>query len=137
MNQMSNIIPISSAVRPEPTAVTATGDVVTSSDCEAMLANALGYEFKLVVSDTQFKVSVRYPETLPTDQISAFLIVNDGGYPFLLSFVRRSFGVDIVHNSYVNPLLERDLEYIRFVDVCESAGDDSRAYQVPLRHSAE
>ena len=79
-----------------------------------------------------------YPDTvLPDDKLGLFLVVNDGGYPFLLGCTPTSWGMDVRYNSYINPLMERDLRDIAAVDVVELAGTEKRTYLVPLRHCFE
>lgn len=74
---------------------------------------------------------------LPDKKLGLFLVVNDGGYPFLLGCTRTSWGMDVRYNSYINPLLERDLTGIAMVNVVEVAGAEKRTYQVPLLHCVE
>ncbi len=134
---LDNVVPISTASREEAVARTASGETVTISDCEGILAEKLGYKFNLLVSDSEFKVTMVYPGELPERKLRAFLVVNDSGFPFLLGYTVMSFGVDVVHNCYINPLLEQDLRVINQVEVMEVAGELQRSYRVALRHSFE
>lgn len=131
------IIPINAVKRPEATATTSAGDTVTVSHAEAMQAELLGHSTEYIVSDTEFKVTLAHTRSMPERRLDAFVVVNDGGYPFLLGFARRSFGVEVVHNTYINPLLEQDLKTIRSVSVKEIASEEAREYTVPLLHSFE
>lgn len=80
-------------------------------------------------------VTLKHAKTMPETKIAAFLVVNDGGYPFLLGFVRETCCIRILFNYYVHPNLARDLRDARTVDVVEKAADNERAYQVELLHS--
>lgn len=135
------VIPISAAAKPgECVARTASGSAVSLSDCERLQAHRLGFESNLAVWDEppRFEVTLSYPDTmLPNAKLGLFLVVNDGGYPFLLGCTPTSWGMDVRYNSYINPLLERDLRDIAAVDVVELAGTEKRTYQVPLRHCFE
>lgn len=135
------VIPISAAAKPrECVARTASGSAVSLSDCEQLLAQRLGFESNLAVWDEppRFEVTLSYLDAaLPDAKLGLFLVVNDGGYPFLLGCVRTSWGMDVRYNSYINPLLERDLTGITTVDVVELAGAEKRTYQVPLLHCFE
>lgn len=136
-----NVIPISAAAKPrECVARTASGSAVSLADCERMQAQRLGFESNLAVWDEplRFEVTMSYLDAvLPDKKFGLFLVVNDGGYPFLLGCVRTSWGMDVHYNSYINPLLERDLTGITTVDVVELAGAERRTYQVPLLHCFE
>lgn len=137
----SKVVPISAAARPsERVARTANGSAVSLTDCERLQAQRLGFESTLAVWDEplRFEVTLSYPDTmLPNDKLGLFLVVNDGGYPFLLGCTRTSWGMDVRYNSYINPLLERDLTSIATVDVVELTGAEKRTYQVPLLHCLE
>lgn len=74
---------------------------------------------------------------LPDAKLGLFLVVNDGGYPFLLGCLRTSWVMEVRYNSYINPLLERELHDIATVDVVELADTEKRTYQVPLLHCFE
>lgn len=136
-----NVIPISAAAKPcECLARTAGGSAVSLTDCERLQAKRLGFESNLAVWDEplRFEVTMSYLDTvLPDNKLGLFLVVNDGGYPFLLGCARTSWGMDVRYNSYINPLLERDLTGITTVDVAELAGAEKRTYQVPLLHCFE
>ena len=136
-----NVIPISAAAKPrECVARTASGSAVSLADCERLQAQRLGFESNLAVWDEppRFEVTMSYLDTaLPDNQLGLFLVVNDGGYPFLLGCIRTSWGMDVRYNSYINPLLERDLTGIATVDVVEVSGAQKRTYQVPLLHCFE
>lgn len=135
------VIPISTAAKPcERVARTANGSAVSLTDCERIQAQRLGFESNLAVWDEplRFEVTMAYPDTvLPDDKLGLFLVVNDGGYPFLLGCTPTSWGMDVRYNSYINPLMERDLRDIAAVDVVELAGTEKRTYLVPLRHCFE
>lgn len=135
------VIPISTAARPDRhVARTANGKGVSLADCETIQARLLGFESNLAVHDEppRFEVTLSYLDTaLPDGNLGHFLVVNDGGYPFLLGCTPTSWGMDVRYNSYINPLLERDLRGITVVDVVEIAGTEKRIYQVPLRHCFE
>lgn len=135
------VIPISAAAKPDrPVARTANGNGVSLADCERMLAQHQGFESNLAVhkEPPRFEVTMSYlAGALPQDKLGLFLVVNDDGYPFLLGCTPTSWGMDVRYNSYINPLLERDLRDIGVVDVVEIAGEDKRAYQVSLRHCFE
>jgi len=135
------VVPISAAAKPDQrVARTANGDGVSLADCERLLAQHLGFESNLAVWDEppRFEVTLSYLDgTLPERKLGHFLVVNDDGYPFLLGCTPTSWGMDVRYNSYLNPLLERDLRGIAVVDVVEVAGDEKRTYQVPLRHCFE
>ncbi len=135
------VIPISAATKPgERVARTANGRAVSLTDCEQLQAQRLGFESNLAVWDEplRFEVTLSYLDALlPDDKLGLFLVVNDGGYPFLLGCTPTSWGMDVRYNSYINPLLERDLRGITAVDVVELAGAEKRTYQVPLRHCFE
>lgn len=136
-----NVIPISTAAKPgERVARTVSGSAVSLTDCERMQAQRLGFESNLAVWDEplRFEVTMSYLDAvLPDNKLGLFLVVNDGGYPFLLGCARTSWGMDVRYNSYINPLLERDLTGIATVDVVELAGAEKRTYQVPLLHCLE
>ncbi len=135
------VVPISAAAKPaERIARTASGSPVSLTDCERLQAQRLGFKSNLAVWDEplRFEVTLSYPDTmLPNDKLGLFLVVNDGGYPFLLGCIRTSWGMDVRYNSYINPLLERDLTGIATVDVVELTGAEKRTYQVPLLHCLE
>lgn len=135
------MIPISAVAKPgERVARTANGSAVSLTACERMLAQRLGFESNLAVLDEplRFEVTLSYLDAvLPDDKLGLFLVVNDGGYPFLLGCTPTSWGMDVRYNSYINPLLERDLAGIATVDMVELAGTEKRTYQVPLRHCFE
>lgn len=137
----AEIITISAAAKPgERVARTASGSPVSLTDCERLQAQRLGFESNLAVWDEppRFEVSMSYlGAMLPDKKFGLFLVANDGGYPFLLGCTRTSWGMDVRYNSYINPLLERDLAGIATVDVVEIAGAEKRTYQVPLRHCFE
>lgn len=137
----SKVIPISVAAKPgERVARTTNGSAVSLADCERLQAQRLGFESNLAVWDgpLRFEVTMSYPDAvLPDDKLGLFLVVNDGGYPFLLGCTPTSWGMDVRYNSYINPLLERDLREVAAVDVVEIAGIENRTYQVPLRHCFE
>lgn len=137
----NKVIPISAASRPDRrVARTANGEGVSLADCERMLAQHQGFESNLAVRDEPpfFEVTLSYLDgVLPECKLGLFLVVNDGGYPFLLGCTPTSWGMDVRYNSYINPLLERDLRSIAVVDVAEIAGAEKRTYQVPLRHCFE
>ncbi|HHH9566542.1 TPA: hypothetical protein ACP33B_004650 [Pseudomonas aeruginosa] len=133
-----NVVPIRTGWKqPGAVARTANGERVTLSDCERLLAVHQGFESDLVVSDTAFNVAMRHRGPMPEEPIGLFLVVNDGGYPFLLGCARTSWGMEIRYNSYINPLLEADIREIGVVDVEEFDAAGHRAYRVPLRHSFE
>lgn len=133
-----NVVPIrTGGKQPEAAARTANGQRVTISDCEHLLAVYQGFESELIVSDTAFNVAMRHRGPMPDEPIGLFLVVNDGGYPFLLGFRRTSWGMEARYNSYINPLLEADLREFDEVDVEEIDAAGRRAYRVPLRHSFE
>lgn len=135
------VIPISVAAKPgERVARTSSGSAVSLTDCERLQAQRLGFESNLAVWDEppRFEVTLSYPNAaLPDAKLELFLVVNDEGYPFLLGCTRTSWGMDVRYNSYINPLLERDLRDIATVDVVELAGAEKRTYQVPLLHCFE
>ncbi len=135
------VIPISAATKPsERVARTTDGSAVSLADCERMLARHHRFESNLAVWDQplRFEVTMAYlDKVLPDAKLGLFLVVNDSGYPFLLGCTPTSWGMDVRYNSYINPLLERDLRDIATVDVVELAGAEKRTYQVPLRHSFE
>lgn len=137
----SKVIPISAAAKPsERVARTTSGSVVSLTDCERLQAQRLGFESNLAVWDEppRFEVTMSYADAaLPDAKLGLFLVVNDGGYPFLLGCLRTSWGMEVRYNSYINPLLERDLHDIATVDVVELAGAEKRTYQVPLLHCFE
>lgn len=137
----SNVIPISAAAKSgECVARTTSGGAVSLTDCERLQTKRLGFESNLAVWDEplRFEVTLSYPDAvLPDNKLGLFLVVNDGGYPFLLGCTRTSWGMDMRYNSYINPLLERDLRNIAAVDVVELAGTEKRTYQVPLLHCFE
>lgn len=133
-----NVVPIrTSGKQPEVVARTANGERVTLSDCEHLLAVHQGFDSDLIVSDTAFNVAMRHRGPMPEEPIGLFLVVNDGGYPFLLGCARTSWGMEVRYNSYINPLLEADIREIVGVDVEEIDAAGRRAYRVPLRHSFE
>lgn len=133
-----NVVPIrTGGKQPGAAARTANGEQVTLSDCEHLLAVYQGFESDLIVSDTAFNVAMRHRSPMPEEPIGLFLVVNDGGYPFLLGCARTSWGMEIRYNSYINPLLEADLREIAEVAVEEIDAAGRRAYRVPLRHSFE
>ena len=133
-----NVVPIRSGGKQlEVVARTASGERVTLSDCEHALAAHQGFESDLIVSDVAFNVSMRHRGPMPKKPIGLFIVVNDGGYPFLLGCARTSWGMEIRYNSYINALLENDLRAINEVDVEEIDAAGRRAYRVPLRHSFE
>ncbi len=135
------VIPISVAAKPgKRVARTSSGRAVSLTDCERLQAKRLGFESNLAVWDEppRFEVTMPYSHAaLPDAKLGLFLVVNDGGYPFLLGCSRTSWGMDVRYNSYINPLLERDLRDISTVDVVELAGAEKRTYQVPLLHCFE
>lgn len=135
------VIPISAAAKPlEHVARTANGNPVSLTDCVRLQAQRLGFESNLAVWDEplRFEVTLSYLDAvLPDDKLGHFLVVNDDGYPFLLGCTPTSWGMHVRYNSYINPLLERDLRDIATVDVVELAGAEKRTYQVPLRHCFE
>lgn len=119
---------------------TANGESVSLAGCGRMLAQHLGFESNLAVWDEplRFEVTLSYLNgVLPKDKLGLFLVVNDGGYPFLLGCTPSSWGMDVRYNSYINPLLENDLRNIEVVDVKEIAGAENRTYQASLRHCFE
>lgn len=133
-----NVVSIrASEKQQEAVARTANGERVTLNDCERLLAAQQGFESDLLVSDTAFNVTMRHGGSMPEKPIGLFLVVNDGGYPFLLGCARTSWGMEIRYNSYINPLLEADIREIVVVDVEEIDAAGRRAYRVPLRHSFE
>ncbi len=133
-----NIVPIrTSGKQQEAVARTANGERITLNDCERLRVAHQGFESDLIVSDTAFNVAMRHRGPMPEEPIGLFLVVNDGGYPFLLGFRRTSWGMEVRYNSYINPLLEADLREIDEVDVEEIDAAGHRAYRVPLRHSFE
>ncbi|TXT28179.1 MAG: hypothetical protein FD131_3312 [Rhodocyclaceae bacterium] len=124
----------------ERVARTSSGSAVSLTDCERLQAQRLGFESNLAVLDEppRFEVTLSYPHAaLPDTKLGLFLVVNDDGYPFLLGCARTSWGMDVRYNSYINPLLERDLRNIAAVDVVELAGTEKRTYKVPLLHCFE
>lgn len=135
------VIPISSIAKPGvPVARTESGTAVSLENCEQLMAQHHGFESNLAVWDEppRFEVTMSYIHTeWPKDKIGFFMVVNDGGYPFLLGCTRTSWGVGVRYNGYINPLLERDLTSISVVEVIEIAGAEKRTYQVPLRHCFE
>lgn len=135
------VIPISAAAKPDQrVARTENGVGVSVADCERMLAQHHGFKSNLAVHEEppRFEVTIDYLDgALPESKLGHFLVVNDDGYPFLLGCTPSSWGMDVRYNSYINPLLERDLRGIAVVDVVEVAGEEKRTYQVPLRHCFE
>lgn len=136
-----NVIPFIAAAKPgERVARTSSRSAVSLTDCERLQAQRLGFEPNLAVWDEplRFEVTLSYPDAvLPDDKLGLFLVVNDGGCPFLLGCIRTSWGMDVRFNSYINPLLEHDLRSIIVVDVVEAGGVEKRIYQVPLLHCFE
>ncbi|PCE30219.1 hypothetical protein BZL54_21235 [Burkholderia ubonensis subsp. mesacidophila] len=82
-----------------------------------------------------FFVTLRYADAMPDRQIDAFLVVNDGGYPFLLGFVREGLGIQLRFNCYIAGSLERELRDTRNVELVEHAASAERRYAVPLLHA--
>jgi len=89
----------------------------------------------LVCYERELNVNLRHSGPFPGDQIDLFLVVYDNGFPFLLGFTRKSSGMEIRYNSYINPSLENDLRVIKVVNVVEAGAGYQRAYSVPLLHS--
>ena len=58
-----------------------------------LLAAERGYTHELFLRETGFFVTLRHADTMPDVRIDAFLVVRDGGYSFLLGFVRESLGI--------------------------------------------
>lgn len=98
-----------------------------------MLSN---FESDLVVSDSTFAITMRHLGPMQP-LLDLFIVVNDGGYPFLLGCVRTSWGMEVHYNNYINPLLEADIRQINEVNVVEIDVAGQRSYSVPLRHSFE
>ncbi|MBF5008635.1 hypothetical protein [Burkholderia pseudomultivorans] len=48
---------------------------------------------ELFLREAGFFVTLRHADTMPDVRIDAFLVVRDGGYSFLLGFVRESLGI--------------------------------------------
>jgi hypothetical protein len=67
--------------RPAPTAYAA-----------LLLAAERGYTHELALREAEFFVTLRHADAMPDPQLDAFLIVNDGGYPFLLGSGARASG---------------------------------------------
>lgn len=135
------VIPISSIAKPAVTvARTESGAAVSLKNCEQLMAQHQRFESNLAVWDKplRFEVTMSYINAeWPEDKIEFFMVVNDGGYPFLLGCTRTSWGVGVRYNSYINRLLECDLRSISVVEVIEIAGSEKRTYQVPLLHCFE
>ncbi|HDR9757873.1 TPA: hypothetical protein QDC44_001997 [Burkholderia cepacia ATCC 25416] len=110
--------------RPAPTAYAA-----------LLLAAERGYTHELALREAGFFVTLRHADTMPNRQIDAFLVVNDGGYPFLLGFVREGLGIQLLFNCYIASSLERELRDTHTVDVIECAAGTERRYTVPLQHA--
>ncbi|RQY93838.1 hypothetical protein DF016_10910 [Burkholderia stagnalis] len=110
--------------RPAPTAYAA-----------LLLAAERGYTHELFLRETGFFVTLRHADTMPDARIDAFLVVRDGGYPFLLGFVRESLGIRLRFNCYIASSLEGELRETRSVEVVEWAAGAERRYTVPLRHA--
>ena len=134
-----NVIPIGMAKKPAgPTARGEDGRLLSLADCTRMLAEQHGFESQLLIDPPRFEVSMSYLDgALPKDEFGLFLVVSDGGSPFLLGGTRTSFGLDVHYNGYIHLGLERDLRSITSVEVVEVAGLMRRAYQVPLLHCFE
>lgn len=113
------------------------GRVVTADEAQASLDAMTGYSAELFLRESGFHVTLTHTEALPTAKIDAFLVVSDGGYPFLLAFTRGGFGVNLALNRYIAVNLERDLRNERHVEVSESAPDGQRSYRVELLHSLD
>ncbi|WP_322080114.1 hypothetical protein [Burkholderia cenocepacia] len=110
--------------RPAPTAYAA-----------LLLAAERGYTHELFLREAGFFVTLRHADTMPDARIDAFLVVNDGGYPFLLGFVREGLGIRLLFNCYIACSLERELRDTRSVEVVEHAAGEQRAYAAPLLHA--
>lgn len=88
----------------------------------------------------RFRVTLEYKTTIPAGMkpVDAFLVVNDGGFPFLLGFKRHSSGIGLVINLYIAPALERDLRDLKSVDLVEVGSDGERTQkEVELLHSLD
>lgn len=134
-----NVIPIGSAKKPTgPVARGENGRPVTLAECTRMLAEQHGFESNLLIDPPRFEVSMSYLDgAMPKAEFGLFLVINDGGFPFLLGGTRTSFGLDVRYNGYIHRGLENDLRSITSVEVVEIAGVASRAYRVPLLHCFE
>jgi len=116
-------------------AQTGDGRSITTDYATLLLVVERGYTHELFLREAGFFVTLQHAHKMPETKIAAFLVVNDGGYPFLLGFVRGSFGISLLFNCYIHPNLARDLQDTRTVEVVEKAEGDERAYQVELLHS--
>ncbi|WJN72110.1 hypothetical protein [Burkholderia anthina] len=110
--------------RPAPTAYAA-----------LLLATERGYTHELFLRATGFFVTLRHADTMPDARIDAFLVVRDGGYPFLLAFVREDRGIRLRFNCYIASRLEGELRDTHRVEVIECAASAHRRYTVPLQHA--
>lgn len=108
--------------RPAPTAYAA-----------LLLAAERGYTHELALRKAGFCVTLRHADATPDRQIDAFLVVNDGGFPFLLGFVRAGLAIRLRFNCYIASSLERELRDTHTADVIECAAGVERRYTVPLQ----
>jgi hypothetical protein len=99
-------------------------------------------EFKkspeLFIGEAGFRVTLEYAGNVSAMPIDAFLAVGDGGCPFLLGFRRKTCGIELVVNLYINPNLHRDLLPLKTVTVVDRGSDgEGTEYAVPLLHSPD
>ncbi|CAB3754087.1 hypothetical protein LMG29542_02244 [Paraburkholderia humisilvae] len=94
-----------------------------------------GYKHELFLREAGFFVTLKHADSMPDTRIDAFLAVNDGGYPFLLGFVREGLGIRLVFNCYIHASLSRELQGVREVEVVEIAQGVERKYRTELLHS--
>jgi len=96
-------------------------------------------KYDLVVRKNSVRVRIRYHDNpIPDKQIDIFLVVNDGGYPFLVGCVLTSYGVEVRDQChYITKEVETDLRKMKEVEVVEVNNVERREYRVRLLHCFE
>ncbi|WP_081472783.1 hypothetical protein [Burkholderia ambifaria] len=74
--------------------------------------------------EARFFVTLRHADTMPDARIDVFLVVRDGGCPFLLGFVREGLGIRLLFYCYIACGLKRELRDTRAVEVVEHAAGE-------------
>jgi len=96
-------------------------------------------KYDLVVRDDSVRVRIRYHDNpIPEKKIDLFLVVNDGGYPFLFGCCLTSYGVEVRDQChYITKEVETNLRKMKGVDVVEANNVERREYRVRLLHCFE